>query len=41
MKSCYLASQKDTDGHTAEAISLELSDIIARWKLYEKVWNDY
>ena len=37
MKSYGLATQDVTDGHTAETIIVELSDIIAEWKLDDKV----
>ena len=37
MKSYCLATQVVTDNHTAETIILELSDIVAEWKLDDKV----
>ena len=39
MKSYCLATREVTDGHTAETISLELSDVIAEWELDDKVFG--
>lgn len=38
-KSYCIAAQEVTDGHIAETISLELSDVIAEWDLDDKVFG--